>query len=85
MKNEDLKKRKEKLSKLSRKEKELREKYLRKIATGEYYGPMEGYPTIDKPQLADYDEEKYFKPRPVETVAEAIVNNNYSIFNYTQY
>lgn len=49
MKKEDLIKLKEKISKLSDEEKKLRELYLRKISSGEIYGPMTGYSSIDKP------------------------------------
>ena len=76
MKIEDLNEYKKKLSKLSSKEKKLREEYLMKFHTGEYQGPGVGYPSIDMPQLGDYDAEKYFKARPRETVAEALVVNN---------
>ena len=31
--------------------------YLRRIATGEIQGPSVGYPSIDKPWLADYSED----------------------------
>ena len=51
MKKEDLIKLKEKISKLSDEEKKLRDLYLRKISLGEIYGPMTGYPSIDKPWL----------------------------------
>ena len=57
MTKEELINYKEKLSKLSEKEKKLRDLYLRKISLGEIEGPMTGYPSIDKPWLKYYDEE----------------------------
>ena len=56
MKKEDLIKLKEKISKLSDEEKKLRDLYLRKISSGELYGPMTGYPSIDKPWLKYFDD-----------------------------
>ena len=56
MKKEDLIKLKEKISKLSDEEKKLRNLYLRKISSGELYGPMTGYPSIDKPWLKYFDD-----------------------------
>ena len=55
VKKEDLIKLKEKISKLSDEEKKLRNLYLRKISSGELYGPMTGYPSIDKPWLKYYN------------------------------
>ncbi len=56
VKKEDLIKLKEKISKLSDEEKKLRNLYLRKISSGELYGPMTGYPSIDKPWLKYFDD-----------------------------
>ena len=56
MKKEDLIKLKEKISKLSDEEKKLRDLYLRKISSGELYGPMTGYPSIDKSWLKYFDD-----------------------------
>ena len=47
----------EKISKLSDKEKKLREVYLKKIALGEIQGPTTCYPSIDKPWLKWHKEE----------------------------
>lgn len=62
MNKENLKKYKEKLSGLSKEEKELRNKYLLGIATGKVQGPQVGYPSIDKPQY------KYYRDVPVKDV-----------------
>ena len=51
MKKEDLIKLKEKINQLSIEEKKLRNLYLRKLSSGELYGPMTGYSSIDKPWL----------------------------------
>ena len=56
MTKEDLIKYKEKLSKLSEKEKKLRDLHLKSIANGEVQGPFVGYSSIDKPWLKYYPE-----------------------------
>lgn len=76
MKKEFLEEYKEKLSKLSKEEQKLREKYLRGLALGEIQGPTSWYPSIDKPQLAVYKEEEYFSERPKETITQALFRNN---------
>lgn len=87
MKKEDLIAYKEKLSKLSNKEKKLRDLYLRKLSTGEYQGPMTGYASIDKPWL------KYFPIKGIKTdipktTAYGMIydkrkdNKNYIAFDY---
>ena len=55
MKKEELIIYKEKLSKLTKEEKKLRDLELRKYATGELQGPPTGYPSIDKPWLKYHD------------------------------
>lgn len=56
MKKEDLIKLKQKISELSEEEQKLRNLYLRKISSGEMYGPMVGYASIDRPWLKYYDD-----------------------------
>ena len=56
MKKEDLIKLKEKLRELSEQDEKLRNLYLRKISSGELYGSMVGYASIDKPWLGYYPE-----------------------------
>ena len=65
-----------KIAELSEEDQKLREKYLMKLARGEIQGPMTGYPTLDKPQLADYDEEAYFAEQPKQTINDALIDNN---------
>lgn len=67
---------KEKLANLSEEEKIAREKYLMDFYDNKFQGPLTGYPSIDKPQLGIYDEEKYFTPVKKETVCEALIRNN---------
>ena len=57
MKKEELLNLKEKISKLSKEDKKLRDLYLKRIANGEIYGPMLGYSSIDKPWLSQYTDE----------------------------
>ena len=56
MTKEDLIEYKRQLSKMTNKEKYEREKYLRKIALGELYGPMTEYASVDMPNLQYYDD-----------------------------
>ena len=58
MTKEDLLKLREKISKLSDKEKKERDLYLRGLANGEIQGPPVGYASIDKPWLKYYTEEQ---------------------------
>lgn len=74
MKKEELIKLKEKISKLSDEEKKLRDLYLRKISSGEIYGPMTGYPSIDKPWLKYYDESGILADIPKERAYDLIYN-----------
>lgn len=64
------------IAELSEEDQKLREKYLMKLARGEIQGPKTGFPSLDKPQLADYDEEAYFAEQPKQTITEALINNN---------
>ena len=57
MKKEELLNLKEKISKLSKEDKKLRNLYLKRVANGEMYGPMLGYSSIDKPWLSQYTDE----------------------------
>ena len=76
MKKEDLIKLKEKISKLSDEEKKLRDLYLRKISSGELYGPMTGYPSIDKPWLKYYNENNIGLRRTNSNAYEYMKANN---------
>lgn len=49
-------------------EEKLRDIHLRKIALGEIYGPMTGYPSIDKPWLKFYPEEYLKTNIPKRTI-----------------
>lgn len=64
MKKEDLIKLKQKLEELSDKEKKLRDLYLKRLANGELQGPMVGYPSVDKPWLANYTDENILLDLP---------------------
>ena len=76
MTKEELKEYKEKLSKLSDKEKILRDLYLRKISLGEIQGPITGYPSIDKPWLKYYDEKAIDFRLPKLTAYDFMRKNN---------
>lgn len=59
---------KKKISQFSEEEQKERNIYLRGLATGEIQGPPVGYPSIDKPWLADYTKEDILsdiKPRRI--------------------
>ena len=62
---------KEKIFNLSKEEHILREKYLRNLI-----GPQTGYPSIDKPQLSVYNEEKYFKKHEGKNITQVLFENN---------
>ena len=83
MKNDDLEKLKDEISKLSKEELKERYLYLRKLAMGELQGPPVGYPSIDKAQLMYYDMNKYFEEKPKMTVTEKLFVNNANNLNYT--
>ena len=57
MEREALEKLKEKISELSEEEQKLRNLYLREISSGEVYGPMTGYASIDKPWLKFFNDD----------------------------
>ena len=76
MKKDDLIKLKQHIASFSIEEQRIRDEYLRKIATGELEGPMTGYPTIDMPQLAHYDMEKYHEEHEGENITYALLRQN---------
>ena len=57
-------------------EKKLRNIYLRKLATGELQGPPVGYPSIDKPWLKYYPEDKINFDLPEKTVYDFALDAN---------
>ncbi len=72
---------------LSDEEKRIREEYKFNVASGrcidpesgeetDYYGPLVGYSSIDKPQLKYYNREEYFKEKPKKTVTEQLFDSN---------
>lgn len=74
MKKEELIKLKEKINQLSIEEEKLRNLYLRKLSSGELYGPMTGYSSIDKPWLKYYDESGIKANVPKERAYDLIYN-----------
>lgn len=74
--NKDLIKLKEKLGELTKEEEKLRNIYLRKLATGELQGPLVGYPSIDRPWLKCYPENKINFDLPEKTVYEFALDAN---------
>ena len=74
MEREALEKLKEKISELSEEEQKLRNLYLRRISSGEVYGPMTGYASIDKPWLKYYDEFGIKADIPKEKAYDLIYN-----------
>ena len=72
---------------LSEEDKRKREEYKFNVASGKYvdpdtgeesnyYGPLVGYSSIDKPQLKYYDREKYFEEKPKKTVTEQLFDSS---------
>ncbi len=76
MTKEELIKLKEEISKLSEEEIKDRDLYLRGLASGELQGPPVGYPSIDKPWLKYYDEEKYKVDFPKEIFYDGLWRQN---------
>ena len=68
MTKEDLIKLSNELKILTEEEKALRNTYLRKIANGEVLGPPTGYPGLDKPWLAYYEENDIKGVIPKKTI-----------------
>lgn len=50
--------------------------YLRKFATGEMFGPLTGYPSIDKPWLQYYNEDQIKTVMPQKTCYEYLYDCN---------
>ena len=75
MKKEDLLKLKEKISKLSDVEQQLRDHYLKDLAAGNIQGPLVGYPEIDKPWLK-YFIGMYQEPSIKKTVYQEVHDTN---------
>ena len=80
---EELEKLNEWIVELSENEKKDREKYLMKLANGEFQGPPIGYSSIDKPWLKYYDENKYPTDFPKEIFYEGLYRRNKDYLNNT--
>lgn len=65
-----------KIMELSRKEKQLRNVYLRKLQTGEIQGPLTGKTSIDKPFLKYYDEKNLVFDYPKQTIYDYVMGPN---------
>ena len=76
MRKEDLIILKEKISKLSKNDKILRDTYLRDLSNGTLEGPLTGYPSIDKPWLKYYSKENIGKERKKLSAYEYMKENN---------
>lgn len=76
MTKEDLIQYKEKLSKLSEKEKIERDLHLKGISSGEIQGPLVGYASIDKPWLKYYPDEVITEKLPERTIYEYLISKN---------
>ncbi len=74
MNKEELLVLKEKIEKLSDKEKNLRSKYLKQLATGEIYGPLTGYSSIDMPWLPFYRENPIKNINPNQIMYDMVFN-----------
>lgn len=76
MKKEDLQNLKRELSKLSEQELKERDLYLRGLANGEVQGPPVGYPSIDKPWLKHYSDEKILEDFPQKSIYQYALESN---------
>ena len=72
MDNTNLDNYKEKLSKLSESERNLRNEYLKNIADGKVLGPKTGYSSVDKPWYNKYEISKINSDIPKETIYERL-------------
>lgn len=72
-----------KISELSEKEQMLRNNYLRDLNIGNIQGPKTGFPSIDKPWLSFYDEDKISFDLPNYTVFDYVIKNNQDNLNST--
>lgn len=70
-----------KLMELSEKERKLRDLHLKKIAMGEIYGPMTGYPSLDKPWLKYFDDEIIMSDIPKMNIYEYLLCQNKNHLN----
>lgn len=67
---------KRQLSKLSGKEKKLRDLHLKKLATGEIQGPLTGYASIDKHWLKHHPDDAIESDIPKKTLYRNLVDNS---------
>ena len=87
MTNDDLLKLKKEIEELSEEEKKERDVYLRGLATGEIYGPLLEYPSINRVHLKDYSKEDVRKIYPKKGIYTAVKelcerNSNITMTNY---
>lgn len=75
---ENLKLLKEKISRLTKKEAQLRDLYLSKLAKGEMQGPPVGYPSIDKTWLKYYSDINIQKEMPKMSIYDYMMKKNRS-------
>ncbi len=64
------------INNLTLNEEKLRNLYLRKIALGEIYGPITGYPDRDRLWLSKYSEEAIVSDVPKKTLYQFVYDNN---------
>lgn len=83
MEKEYLEQLKEKLGDLSLEESMLRDLYLKKISTGEVYGPPVGEISIDKAWLKYYDDNTILEKTPELTVYQNLYEKNKDHLNET--
>ena len=76
MNSEELNDYKKKISAYSKEEQKLRDLYLRKLAKGEYQGPMTGYPSIDKPWFKYHSKSGITEDPVVRNVYQELYDNN---------
>lgn len=67
---------KKEIAKLSVEEKKQRNLYLKRMNTGEYYGPMTGKPSLDKPWLKHHTDEAIMSDIEDITLYQRLLLNN---------
>lgn len=64
------------LEKLTEEEKQIRNEYLKKLATGEMLGPMTGYASLDKPWVKYFPDSSFLGKYESKTLYEYLVYKN---------
>lgn len=72
---EQLKEYRKKISELSEEEKKQRDLYLKKLSSGEIYGPQTGFASIDKQWLKYYEDDAILSSAPEQSLYQYLYNS----------